>query len=182
MWSQNVLSKRCTTTIPISWYQICVKRTTIFEVMPVLVIFGPVFNPLLRGYGRGQNFFRSKRSTTTIPISWYQICVKRTKISEVIQVLVIFGRVFNPLLRGCGRGQKFFLDKRCTTTIPISWYQICVKQTKISEVIQVLVIFGRVINPLLRGCGRAQKFFLSKRCTIAIPISWYQICVKRTKI
>ena len=57
------------------------------------------------------NFFPRKKCTTTILISCYQICVKRTKISEVISVLVIFGRVFNPLLRGCGRGQNFFSAK-----------------------------------------------------------------------
>ena len=41
-----------------------------------------------------------------------QIYVKQSKIWEVIPVLVIFGRVFNPLLRGCGRGQNFFRIKR----------------------------------------------------------------------
>ena len=161
---QNLfLSKRCPITILISWYQIHVKRTKILEVIPVLVLFGRVFNPLLRGCGHSRNFFLRKRCTIAIPISWYQICVKRTKILEVIPVLVIFGRVFNPLQRGCGRGKNFFLEKRCTTTIPISWYQIYVKQTKTWEVISVLVIFGRVFNPLLRGCGRGQNFFLSKR-------------------
>ena len=138
------------------------KQTKIWEVIAVLVIFGRVFNPLLRRCDRDQNLFLSKRFTITIPISWYQIYVKRTKILEVIPVLVIFGRVFNPLLRGCGRGQNFFLGKRCTSTIPISWYQICVKRTKILEVIAVLVIFGRVFNPLLRGCGRGKNFFSAK--------------------
>ena len=45
---------------------------------------------------------------------------------------------------------NLFLIKRCTITIPISWYQSYVKPTKISEVIHILVNFGRVFNPLLR--------------------------------
>ena len=45
--------------------------------------------------------------------------MSKTKTSEVIPVLVTFGRDFNPRLSGCGRGQKFFLSKRCAITIPI---------------------------------------------------------------
>ena len=46
--------------------------------------------------------------------------MSKTKTSEVIPVLVTFGRDFNPLLSGCGWGQKIFLGKRCTITVPIS--------------------------------------------------------------
>ena len=45
--------------------------------------------------------------------------MSKTKTSEVIPVLVTFGCDFNSLLSGYGQGQKFFLSKRCTITIPI---------------------------------------------------------------
>ena len=42
---------------------------------------------------------------------------------------------------------NFFLIIRCIITIPISWYQIYAKRTKVLEVIPVLVNSGRVLIP-----------------------------------
>ena len=86
------------------------KKTKIWEVIPVLVIFGCVFNPLLRGCGRSQKFFTAKDGQSQYLFDNTKFMSK--KIWQVIAVLVIFGRVFNPPLRGCGRGQKNFLGKR----------------------------------------------------------------------
>ena len=84
--------------------------------------FWACFNPLLKecGPGRSETYFLSKDVQSQYRSVDTKVMSKQTKISEVIHILVIFGRVFNPLLRGCGRGQNFFLSKRGTATIPIS--------------------------------------------------------------
>ena len=118
----------------------------ILEVIPVLFSFECVLIPW-RKVVAGQSFFLSKRGTTKILISWYQIYAKRTKIFKVMPILVISWCVLNPLLIECARSETIFLIKRCKITIPISWYQIYAKRTKVLEVIPVLVNSGRVLIP-----------------------------------
>ena len=125
----------------------------ILEVISVLFSFECVLIPCWKVVA-GQSFFLSKPGTTKILISWYQIYAKQTKILEVMPILVISQCVLNPLLRGCGRSETFFLIKRCIITIPISWYQIYAKRTKVLEVIPVLVISGRVLIPCWKGVVR----------------------------
>ena len=136
----------------------------------VLVILDVFLIPCWEGVVRVKIYFSAKEALSQY-LSVDTKFMPNEQRLEVISVLVFFGHIFNPLLRGCGWSQNFFLSKRCTITIPISWYQIYVKQTKNSRVIHVLVIFGCVFNPLLRGHGLGENLFFRKRCTIVMPIS-----------